>query len=59
MPPIHPFSNYISVIDAGFLWAARNSRKASTTRRGTRCREMKALEMNPIVIGGAFRVDSS
>jgi len=59
VPPIHPFSNSISVIDAGSLQAARNSRKAPTTRRGTRCRETKALEMNPIVIGGAFRVDSS
>jgi hypothetical protein len=59
VPPIHPFSNSISVIDAGFLQTARNSRKAPTTRHGTRCRETKALEMNPIVIGGAFRVDSS
>jgi hypothetical protein len=59
VPPIHPFSNYISVIDAGFLQAVRNSRKAPTTRHGTRCREMKALEMNPIVIGDAFRIDSS
>lgn len=59
MPPIHPFSNYISVIDAGFLRAARNSRKAFTTKRGIRCREMKALEMNPIVIGYAFRIDCS
>jgi hypothetical protein len=59
VPPIRQFSNYLFVIDAGFLQAARSSRKAPTTRHGTRCRETKALEMNPIVIGGAFRIDSS
>ena len=57
-PPIRPFANPISVIDPRCPQAALDSRKASTTRRGIRCRERKALDMTPIVIGGAFRSDS-
>lgn len=59
VPLFHSFSNYLSVIDAGYLQAALSTRKAPTIRRGTLCREMKALEMKPIVIGRAFRTDSS
>jgi len=59
VPLIRPLLNCLSVIDAGCPQAGRSSRKAFTTKRGTRCREMKALEMNPIVIGDAFRIDCS
>ena len=52
----HRSRTQLSVIDAGCPQAALISRKASTTRRGIRCRETKALEMIPIVIGGAFRI---
>ena len=58
MPPIPPFPYQLSAIDAGCPPAATLSRKAPITRRGTHFRETKALEMNPIVIGGAFRIDT-
>jgi hypothetical protein len=59
VPPIRPFSNYSSSIDADCPHAAWNIKKVYTTRRGTRYMETKALEMNQIVIGDAFRIDSS
>jgi hypothetical protein len=59
VPPIRPIPHHLSATVAGCLQAARISRKVSNTRRGTRYRVMKVLDMNPIVIGGAFRVDSS
>jgi hypothetical protein len=59
VPPILPFSNNISAIDAGCPPAALLSRKALITRHGTPYRETKALDMIPIVIGGAFSVGPS
>jgi len=59
VPPIRPFPNQLSVIDAGCPPTALLSKKAPITRHGTRCRETKALDMIPIVIGGAFRADPS
>ena len=54
-PPIRPLPNPISITDPRCPQAALNSREAFTTRRGIRCRETKALDTVPIVIGGAFR----
>ena len=59
MPPICPFSNPLSAIDASCPPAALLSIKALITRHGTRFRETKALDMIPIVIGGAFKADPS
>jgi hypothetical protein len=58
VPPIRPFPYPLSAIDASCPPAALLSRKALITRHGTRYRETKALDMIPIVIGGAFRADS-
>jgi hypothetical protein len=55
VPTIHPFSNSISVIDAGRPQAARISKKAFTTTHGTRCRETRGIDMSPIATSGAFR----
>jgi len=59
VPPILPFPYQLSAIDAGCPPAALPSRKALITRHGTRCRETKALDMIPVVTGGAFRADPS
>ena len=59
MPPILPFPYQLSAIDAGCPPAALPSRKALITRHGTPYRETKALDMIPIVIGGAFKVGPS
>jgi hypothetical protein len=58
VPPIRLFSTDLSSSYPNCLHLTRNSREASTIRRGILYREMKALEMIRIVISHAFRIDS-